>query len=866
MLELMLIELAKRVESVKTLSTQKENKIVKVDIKEIYVETESSRDKYEKGEKREPFEILTLEFIKVAWQEFIEVRQASAYDFKKTRGRSSFLMGLLSLLPFVEIFNIERATTIKLKEFQTDELPNEQYVKVKDFLQEVISGKYDPKNLSKQIDGNLYRVKARARQDCRLLGLVNEFNEVNKPLLETYINANNKDTFIGELLLEHGYFRLALSCLDLLRELTKNEKRLALEELGMLIVRNSRGENLMVESVAKERTHNLIIWLESTGLIDQEWRPIENYFNTFQTREKEMSSNIKANFLRIMNEYLPAKREGFGGHPLGTFVRNDIPKDLLNLSFVNPEKYVVTGSVGQGNWASVPWIAIMNRNITVSTQRGYYIVYLFSEDMKRVYLTLAQGVTETSKKEMLRIKEEIRESITASEKVRKDDDIELGNSTKARQYAMSTAAYIPYESDSMPDEAVLVDDLEEMVQIYEDYIAFKEGVPVEREEYKGTETAKGNTSRENNSDYITYKELVNHIDSYIKSKGFYYTKVEIINLFLSLKTKPFVILSGISGTGKTKIVQWLAESVGANEDNGQFTLIPIRPDWNDGSDLLGYVDIKGDFKEGPLTKVVKRAEQNPKLPYFVLLDEMNLARVEHYFSDILSVMESRKWENGQIVSSNLLTEETAGVNLKLPTNLYIIGTVNMDETTHPFSKKVLDRANTIEFNRVALDNLAFLEELKPVDPIPISHEKLSSNYLHLKDVYGQHKELVEAATNELVKMNEALQLINAHVGYRVRDEICFYLANNEEGGLLDYKSAIDHCILQKVLPRVAGSDSRVDELLRALYRIFTNKEALDDIENNQADLETAKYPRSAEKVLEMLRRLRDDGFTSFWVS
>src|SRR5699024_10599738 len=204
---------------------------------------------------------------------------------------------------------------------------------------------------------------------------------------------------------------------------------------------------------------------------------------------------------------------------------------------------------------------------------------------------------------------------------------------------------------------------------------------------------------------LNIKETVDHIHNYILSKGFNYEKDEVINLYLSLKTKPFVILSGISGTGKTKMVQWFAESVGATEENGRFFLIPIRPDWNDGSDLLGYVDIKGEFKEGPLTKVIKKAEKNPELPFFVLLDEMNLARVEYYFSDILSVMESRRWKDGKVTSSNLLSKETAGTNIKLSNNLYIIGTVNMDETTHPFSKKVLDRANTIEFNRVDLGNL-----------------------------------------------------------------------------------------------------------------------------------------------------------------
>jgi AAA domain (dynein-related subfamily) len=135
---------------------------------------------------------------------------------------------------------------------------------------------------------------------------------------------------------------------------------------------------------------------------------------------------------------------------------------------------------------------------------------------------------------------------------------------------------------------------------------------------------------------------IDHIHSYISNKGFYYEQKEIINLYLSLKTKPFVILSGISGTGKTKIVQLFAESLGATADNGQFALIPVRPDWSDGSDLIGYRDIKGDFQAGPFTKVLIEANkpENRDNPYFVLLDEMNLARVEYYFSDLLSVMES----------------------------------------------------------------------------------------------------------------------------------------------------------------------------------------------------------------------------------
>lgn len=648
-----------------------------------------------------------------------------------------------------------------------------------------------------------------------------------------------------------------------------------------------------------------------------------------------------------MTEYLTAKSESFSSHPLGIFVRQEIPREFYKLQLINQAQYEIKASVGQGIWTHVPWIAIMNKDITTSTQRGYYIVYLFSEDMTKVYLTIAQGVTETSKEEMLEINREIRQLVDNDSKVKKDDNIYLGESNRAKEYAFSTAIYLPYTIDRLPLEEEMQEDLKDMLNIYEKYIELTSNTKtdfqlvdkvvealkqlngqatlneiytfiekrynnrlVEYTDWKAqvrkqiyfhssdTEIFQGQVGdvtdlfyaiegkgkgiwglrdfssdieiedlvKENEGEYnVSDIDLISHIHKYIESKGFLYSRKEVTNLFLSLKTKPFVILSGISGTGKTKIAQLFAESIGANEKNGQFKLIPVRPDWSDGSDLLGYIDIKGDFKEGPLTTVIKEANRNSDLPYIVLLDEMNLARVEYYFSDILSVMESKKWKDGTIISSPLLPQEIAGFTMELPNNLYIIGTVNMDETTHPFSKKVLDRANTIEFNRVDLGNLTFLKEIDEINPYLISQKKLSPKYLFLKDAYQEHVDVINKAIEELIKINGALELMHAHVGYRVRDEICFYLVYNEEENLLSFNEALDNCILQKILPRISGSDARVDQLLKDLYNLFTNKEYDESLQDFTQDLLTAKYRKSAEKVLEMLRRL-EDGFTSFWIS
>jgi len=847
--------LAKKTNTVYTLSTNKPNWITKVDRKGLYVETESSRNKYKKGEKAESGDFISFEFIYEAWQEFTSVRTATANEFVKTRGRTSFLMSFFSQFPFVKVVKKDNSTAIALTEFKTDDLPNEQYRKVITFLEEVINGNYDPKTLRQEIkEDNLYRVKSRGRQDLRLLGFLNQSQEIQENVFLQYKEAKDKNKIIRRLILDKEYFLNALFVLDILRNQSVHQKKSLLVDLGKLIVVNSQGENLMVDSVAKERTQNLLMWFKETSLVDENLRPLINV----EEMKGTMNVTTKLNelFQYIMNNYLTARTEKFSSHEMGRKVRHEVTSELKQLPFIDDE-YVVTGSVGQGNWAVVPWLAIMNKKVTTSTQRGYYIVYLFSEDMKRLYLTIAQGVTETTPKEMAVINEEIHREITMDPKVNKDEGINLGESKRARDYAKSTAAYIKYSVDDMPDEEELVKDLEKMVSYYEEYITFKNNYTISKDP---------DLVHHDPGEELSSLDVVQHIHEFIRSKGFYYTKDEVANLYLSLKSKPFVILSGISGTGKTKMVQWFAESVGATEKNGQFALIPVRPDWSDGSDLLGYTDIKGDFNPGPLTKILKEAIAHPENPYFVLLDEMNLARVEYYFSDLLSVMESRKWENGQLVTSLVLPEEVTGEKVYLPGNVFILGTVNMDETTHPFSKKVLDRANTIEFNRVQLDHLDFLKDNTEKHGRTLSPEPFKTRYLHLKDVYEDNKELVERVTAELVKINEILKINASHVGYRVRDEICFFMANNDNEKLMAFDSALDTCILQKVLPRLSGSDSRIGKILIDLYRLFTNKQIDQSDEVEENDFVHAPYPKSAEKVAEMLRRLEDDGFTSFWVS
>lgn len=844
MLEQLIIELAKTTKQVEDIKGDKTYWIINKDDKGLDVQTKTSSGQYAKEEPS--YFNVSFELLKNAWGKIIAMRTVKSKDFGQVSECNAFLLAFFSQLLFV---NVMESGAITFKEFKTDNLPSEKYDKVMLFLEEIMNGTYNPSTLREQTDENLYRVKSNARQDLRLLGFLNESHEMNQLLLNEYVQSEDKNAYIAQLVLRQEYFRHALFVLGLLEKYSKDEKKEALVDLGMTIVRNSLGDNLMVESVAKRRTGNILDWLEQVGLINGEWIPVEQYAKDDGEKGGSMDSNLREKFLTVLNEYLQARTERFAGHKMGSFVRNEMTTEITRLPFIDHSQYVVTGSVGQGNWAAVPWLAIMNKDITTSTQRGYYIVYLFSEDMERLYLTLAQGVTETTKEEMQKIKEEIREQIHMSQKVKKDDEIFLGISPKAKGYANSTAAYIAYDVNKMPSEKELVEDLEEMLRYYEGFIAYKE------------EGTKYEMIYERKEVYLDQQSIIDHVSSYIQSKGFFYEKKDLVNFFLSLKTKPFVILSGISGTGKTKIVQWFAESLGATEENGQFTLIPVRPDWSDSSDLLGYVNLQGEFQERPLIKVLENADANPNRPYFVVLDEMNLARVEYYFSDFLSVIESRKWKDGKIVTSPVLPESITNKHITIPSNVYIIGTVNMDETTHPLSKKVLDRANTIELNTVNLDYFNFLMDIEEKEAEVVSNSSLATEYLHLKECFKENEDLVRNISTILIEINKSLESVGAQVGYRIRDEICFYMAYNEQGKLLSFDEALDYQIYQKILPRLAGSDGRTEEVLKQLYVLCANEEY--DSGNNEASY--AKYPRSANKLSHMLRRFEYDGFTSFWI-
>jgi hypothetical protein len=393
---------------------------------------------------------------------------------------------------------------------------------------------------------------------------------------------------------------------------------------------------------------------------------------------------------------------------------------------------------------------------------------------------------------------------------------------------------------------------------------------------------------------LTVPETLIEISNYIAARGFAFPPRVLQAFYAALRSKPFVILAGNSGTGKSRLVRLFAEASGANIANGQFTMIPVRPDWNDSSELLGYFDLNGDFIAGQLIAPILMAHQNPKKPFFVCLDEMNLARVEHYFSDFLSIVESRRRDSNTIATDPILRDaqlskmkkdalrgdvlaalerlKGIGKPLGLPDNLYVVGTVNMDETTQPFSRKVLDRANTIEFSDV--DLMQGIDEevaASEVPPLQLDQSFYRSEFTTLNDLLPSHREKAKQIAEMISDLNRDLGLAGFEAGYRVRDESISFAVYASSAGMTN-EEVNEAIVLQKILPRVHGSSPRVEQLLMSLLKRLKGDSDVPD-ENDpelahklaalRVDNEASAIVR---KIAGMLILFREENFTSFWLA
>lgn len=372
----------------------------------------------------------------------------------------------------------------------------------------------------------------------------------------------------------------------------------------------------------------------------------------------------------------------------------------------------------------------------------------------------------------------------------------------------------------------------------------------------------------------------------------------------AIKSKPFLLLAGISGTGKSRIVRELARAcweADSEEYKAQkpknFAMIQVKPNWHDSSELIGYVSrVSGEpvYVAGDFLKFITKAWENLDVPHFLCLDEMNLAPVEQYFAEYLSVIESRKNIDGEIVTDAIIEKcaeqwyydltaklttndgvRTRFMNegITIPKNLIVVGTVNMDETTFSFSRKVLDRAMTIEMNEVDLEG-GLDNKYESIGKL--GEAELIGYAVEGVDVYADNKEVCDTAISYLKAINEKLEGTPFKVAYRTRNEFLLYVVNNlpynkDENGEdipqeMVIARALDEITNMKILSRIEGDETKVSEGflndLRERIKKELNRISQKEYSGTKGK-EGTEYAVSLAKLKEMTTRL-GSGYTSFW--
>jgi len=313
----------------------------------------------------------------------------------------------------------------------------------------------------------------------------------------------------------------------------------------------------------------------------------------------------------------------------------------------------------------------------------------------------------------------------------------------------------------------------------------------------------------------------------IARRGYTYPEAVLRSYHVALQTKPLVVMPGISGSGKTRLTRLYADAVhGVESDaapNPYYLLVAVQPDWHNARDLLGFHNaLTGRFQPTALLRFLLRAAADPASPYYVCLDEMNLARPEYYLAPVLSALETPEHSIDLGIpgaSAVTVDGETLRQPFGLPLNVHFTGTVNVDESTFGLSDKLLDRANVIELSEIDLQ--AF------------------------RDAY---REPVDATAWRVIEAAETLlQAAGQPFGYRTIAEILRFVARARDD--LPPRTALDLQIRQKVLPKLRGEDSpRLRTVLTQLAELFA----------------VEQLPQSAAKIRRMIERLDHEGFTDFY--
>ena len=482
---------------------------------------------------------------------------------------------------------------------------------------------------------------------------------------------------------------------------------------------------------------------------------------------------------------------------------------------------------GKGNWASVTWMAFLYGGQKV--QEGIYPVFLYYKNID--LLILAYGVSSTRKPHM---KWKLEKGLLIK-------DYFKSINYKSTKY-LDSYVYKTYNGQKiMNNEETVEPDLDLMIKEY--LTLMKPTVDIA---------------------YSDNQFSISKLISVISATGLQYDPLIIKRFAFSLMTKPFVILSGLAGSGKTQLALAFAKAL--IEDKSQMCTVSVGADWTNREPLLGYPNALDNTKyvrpeSGVLDLLIEANRPgNAKKPYFLILDEMNMSYVERYFADFLSAMESHE----AIKLWNGAEGDGVPTSIKLPKNLFIIGTINVDETTYMFSPKVLDRANVIEFKISGNEMNDFLGKIRSVDRNSLFGKAsgMAESFIdRASDVQITPDENIKAV---LIEFFNQLKSVNAEFGYRSATEIYKYIDiashNDDTVVAADVTTILDCAMVQKLLPKLHGSRKKLVPVLKALWGFCDAGINLDDAEivSNET-----KYPLTADKVLRMYRSALDNGFTSY---
>ena len=510
-------------------------------------------------------------------------------------------------------------------------------------------------------------------------------------------------------------------------------------------------------------------------------------------------------------------------------------------------------SVGIGRWSAVPWIRVFYSDISPSAQDGVYIVYLFDASGKSAFITLNQGTTDSSIEKRNRTRKIIQEKVSSRQFSKNQGNLSFGDN---KNYGAAAIFYKEYKSDNIPSEDEINNDLISLLEIYKE--CREKGLLTNQAHLDEMKTIQQQTNDSDNKE----ETMTNNSSGNFTITDFVKSEVHSRYIF-SLLAKPFVILSGNSGTGKTRIALRFAKYLEKQTDTGinNTLLIPVGADWTDNTKILGYFNPlanegKGEYVKSEILTFLELANENPSIPFFLILDEMNLSHVERYFSDFLSAMESgeqillyKKPENCECAVPEKIT---------LPENLFVTGTVNIDETTYMFSPKVLDRANVIEFKPEMDDILENLVSDSSSDKEETAEPGVAEGFMGLANkirrgiVPDKLKTELEKAKPLLESVYKTLEKSGFEFAYRTAKEIRLYAAASyetcEDKSQFNINPVIDQQIVQKILPKIHGNKKQFGNLLSELK---------DELEKHEG------FELSRAKVSSMIDKLDKYQYASF---